>query len=703
MVHTEPKLLQLAAQAKSQPRAPDALQWHSTTITMQVQRYTMQQTSQVLLAIRGKRPRYVAARLTSSWSSSSVPQVMSNASKLRNHNTSCNTQQRWKSNLSSNNNDVSTAVKGTNNTKRRRKNSRKKQSFSPLMHISSSHPKNTNPPNSNNSTTTTNTKLLTRKQLLRLTPKQRANLQRYRIQQHKDSMSYLQKARVNIRSNLNYLGDTAGSNFKKNMVTIQRLFKGEEVWKDEDVALTSKHHNQQQHLKNNRQHQEEEGLDWERLPSEIKQNVQSNLVSVQNWLHKATDGMIPSPSPVNSDGKVSGSDALGSSVATRVQQFHQAKQSSSLVIDRKWIAWNVALAMLPGALIGLYLHSMQDEMKEYYIKLEEQERARILGPSANIERKDASQQEQLQQQNDSNEEKNGMGISSALISESGSMIDKVKMAVNDLFLGGVEERVGKDREKEIEDEAAEDCSTEQLQSSNSVSTKTQNTSAPTPLTPQSESEATLDPAMEILLHRIESLEKQLGIEKGSNLTGQQQQQQQQQQHEHLVNTKERTQQSPMQMRRDSSLAAAWRKQEEKMAEEGSKPSDESSDSFWNFIIGVKSLLDKDISSVRDRIRQQVGTLEDLITNKTELSGEEDTAEEIVDEVTGDASIIADLSIEAVNSSSNTAEEEDKEINADQVIDMQEKGFRAWLSRTFRRQQNNRNHHPATKVEKDDQD
>ncbi|KAL7455097.1 hypothetical protein ACHAWC_006671 [Mediolabrus comicus] len=409
--------------------------------------------------------------------------------------------------------------------------------------------------------------------------------------------------------------------------------------------------------------------------------------------------MIPSPSPVNSDGKSPGSTAVGSSVATRVQQFHHAKQSSSLVIDRKWIAWNLALAALPGTLIGLYLHSMQDEMKEYYTRLEEQERARILGPSANIERKDASQQEQQQQQNDSSEEKKGMGISSALISESGSMFDKVKMAVSDLFLGGVDERVGKDRENEKEDDAAEDGSTEQLQSSNSVSTKAQNTSVPTPLTPQSKSEGTIDPAMKILLHRIESLEKQLGIEKGSNLT----EQQQQQQHEHLVNTKERTRQSPMQMRRDSSLAAAWRKQEEKMMEEGSKPSDESSDSLWNFVIGVKSLLDKDISSVRDRIRQQIGTLEDLITSKAELISEEDTIEEIADEVTVDASKIADLSVEAVNSSSNTAEEEDEEIDADQVNDMQEKGFRAWLSRTFRRQQNNRNHHPATKVEKYDQD
>jgi cytoskeletal protein RodZ len=140
-----------------------------------------------------------------------------------------------------------------------------------------------------------------------------------------------------------------------------------------------------------------------------------------------------------------------------------------------------------------------------------------------------------------------------------------------------------------------------------------------------------------------------------------------------------------------------------MMEEGSKPSDESSDSLWNFVIGVKSLLDKDISSVRDRIRQQIGTLEDLITSKAELISEEDTIEVIADEVTVDASKIADLSVEAVNSSSNTAEEEDEEIDADQVNDMQEKGFRAWLSRTFRRQQNNRNHHPATKVEKYDQD
>ena len=95
--------------------------------------------------------------------------------------------------------------------------------------------------------------------------------------------------------------------------------------------------------------------------------------------------------------------------------------------------------------------------------------------------------------------------------------------------------------------------------------------------------------------------------------------------------------------------------------------------------------------------------ESCCVSKAELSSDEDAAEEIADEVTVDASKIADLPVEAVNSSSNTAEEEGNGNDVDQVNDMQEKGFRAWLSRTFRRQQNNRNHHPTTKVKEDDQD
>ncbi|KAL7501420.1 hypothetical protein ACHAWT_010699 [Skeletonema menzelii] len=628
------------------------------------------------------------------------------------------------SNNSNNTNSIATGTEETITRRRRRR--RKKQSFSPLLQITSNHPKSTNPHHYNTTTPSTNEiKLLTRKQLLRLTPKQRSNLYRHRLQQHKDSMSYLQQARTNVRSNLNYLGDTAGSNFKKNIKVIQRLFRGEEeeIWKDEIVEGTKQQ--QQQRSKQLKSQQEKDELDWERLPSEIKQNVQSNLVTVQNWLHKATDGMIPSPSLVHTDGTTtSSSSIIGGSVATRVQEFHQAKQSRGLVMDRKWFAWNIALALLPGALIGLYLNYMQDEMKEYYIKLEEQERARILGPSAVVVDGNEGKESQQEEQN-RNKEQKGMGISSAFVLEGGGVFEKVKMAVNDLFLGGVEERIGKVRD--VEDDTTESHQQEEKeQSTTSASVPVHEEDASGNQT-LSESETALDPAMKLLLQRIESLEKQLGIDNG--------QQQQQHQRENIDKyAKERpSRQSPLQSRRDASLASKWTKEEEVKSrveadavltktDDASDSNDESNMTLWKFAQGIKSLVDNDVNSVRDMLLQsggdaslaagdsqstdggsttisagdgpnQGGAEDGLVTKNEEEVNESDTlVESIAEEVVNidNAPEKASVPMEEVISSTTAVENiPDERIEDEQVAKdvLQAKGFRAWISRLLFRKQN----------------
>jgi len=632
---------------------------------------------------------------------------------------------RWSSGSSSNNNKTSnaiTTVAENNSTKRRRRHRRKKQSFSPLLRITSNHPKNTNPPHPSlfNSTTssTNDIKLLTRKQLLRLTPKQRSNLHRHRLQQHKDSMSYLQQARTNVRSNLNYLGDTAGSNFKKNIKTIQRLFRGEEEVFKEEIAVEGSSLKQQQQSKqlNPQQQQQQDqqvvGLDWERLPSEIQHNVQSNLVTVQNWLHKATDGMIPSPSLVNADTTTSSSSSssssssiIGGSVATRVQQFHQAKQSRGLVMDRQWLAWNIALALLPGALIGIYLNSMQDEMKEYYAKLEEQERARILGPSAVIDgtMKGDNNSQQQQEEQSSSKKKEGMGISSALILEGGGVFDKVKMAVNDLFLGGVEERVGKARDVEDKDDDNNDDTAEQQQHLEEHSTTStliptqhgESAIASTTNQSPSEAEATLDPAMKVLLQRIESLEKQLGIDdKGSNHHLSSSNEQEKEQREQIGKHIKTSRQSPMQIRRDASLASKWSKEEQvkKLRTEAevvptnnhdeSDSNVESSITLWKFVQGMKSLVNNDVNSVREMIREKIRTIEDLlVTNSKEDEVNEIIAEEVtVDNISSEKVDV--LEIEEVTSAASAVENTPNEMEDDQAEDTEVKGFRAWISGLF---------------------
>ena len=644
---------------------------------------TVMQANQQSAVMMMQLSRHIGAERTHYYTSCAKLSL----SRIR--NTNCNNHsQRWNSGSSSNNKSNAGGAIATTVTKIRR-NKRKKQPFSPLMHMASNHPKNTKPHPKFANISTSDIKLLTRKQLRRLTPKQRSNLQRHRLQQHKDSISYLQQARINVRSNLNYLSDSAGNNFQKNIKTIQRLFRGEEeVWKEE-VAEGSKQQQQQQRLSSHqkqsklRQEEEDAGLDWERLPSELKQNVKSNLTTVQNWLHKATDGMIPSPSLINNTSS-SSSDVEGS-VATRVQQFHQAKQNNGLVMDKKWLTWNIALALLPGAMIGLYLNSLQDEMKEYYEKLEEQERARILGtPSSESSRRSRRGSQQEQQSND---EKNGMGISSAFVVESGGVIDKVKMAVNDLFLGGVEERIGKTRDDENdEDDTKQPSDLGPRAASNderiNESRKFQS--------PSDSEDDDVDPAMKMLLQRIESLEKQLGVEnKGSNKLSNEKGEQLQNYTNNDIKEKNKGQ-SPMQNRRDSSLATKWSKErlikktrtEVESSATNSADSEESTRSengiitIWKFVQSLQPLLELDVKYVLEMIKKKIG-----IPKEDSLSESADVDETAVVGST-EKSVTDDDSEESGLPS--IAEVESPTITTggttDEVSRTHAKGLRYWISR-----------------------
>ena len=395
----------------------------------------------------------------------------------------------------------------------KRKSQRKKSHFSPMKHITINHPKNTSPPAQIP---------LTRKQLLQLSPKQRANLKQYLIEEEKASRTLLDEARTNVRSNLKYLKGTAESNLKKNIQTIKRLLRGEDIWKDEPAIESSKTNSKQ------------ESLQWENLPNAIKTNFKKNASIAQNYLHKLTDGLIPSPSLT--------SETSTGSVATRAQKFHEMKTHQPLVMDNNWIAWNILLALTPGFLIHLYCLSLQDEMKEFYGDMEKKERERLIGGG---------------------ESSGGMGISSALITEGGGTWEKIKMAVNDLFFDGIDEKI--QTVNAANDESKLDAAKEQ--------------SVETTITVEAENDK--DATIETLLQRIKALEQRVGI-------------QQQQQPEQTK------QQSPMQKRRDERMIVAWKKQEEE--KEHTQPNDnEQSFTLQSISDAITSLTEFNSESLKDSI------------------------------------------------------------------------------------------------------
>jgi len=460
---------------------------------------------------------------------------------------------------------------------KKRSRRKKKSSNNYNAPIAQTHPKNTTTP-------IPPSRILTRKQILRLTPKQRSNLQTHRLAQYKSSKSYLDQARTNVRSNLQYLGTAADGNLKKNIQTIKRLFKGEEVWNDVDaVELSSKI--QQREVQGLAK-----GIDWERAPSEIKANLQSNLSQTQNWLHKLTDGMIPSSKYVGANNAAGASEGVGGSVATRMQQFHQLKQNEStrLVMDRTWFAKNIALAILPGLLFHLYFASLQDEMKEYYAKLERQEREKIMGPMMTTDADGST----TASTSNTNVSGGGMGISTALITEGGSAWDKLKMTVNDVFLGGAQEKIDKQKElaqlistsQEEEGEEQEGGST---LNQSTTAAPAANSSSSNHNVKISDSDSRDDAAVvvkanglennndagdatiQMLLERVLALEKQLrsdSDDQAANLSeeelrNRQEEEKQQRQKEHLLKYRlERVGQSPMQNRRDDVLAWKWREE-----------------------------------------------------------------------------------------------------------------------------------------------
>ena len=480
----------------------------------------------------------------------------------------------------------STSKQQHNDLLRKRRRRQKPFSYvSPLSQISSNHPKH------NSTTLSDNNKILTRKQLLRLTPKQRATLKAQRIQQYKDSQTYLDQARTNVRSNIKFLSETADTNFKKNIQTIKRLFKGEEVWKDVEQQSTTT-------TASAKQREEEsltKGIDWERAPSEIKSNLQLNLSRAQNWLHDATNGAIPSSSYVNNPSSNNITGEQGGSVATRIHKFHQMKQwDTKWVMDNKWIGKNILIALLPGTLFHLYFLSLQDEMKEYYERVEKAEREKIMGYTNDAEggSVDVANRLDITTTNNNDEEEVGrgrMGISSAFITEGGSAWDKLKMVVTDLFLGGAEDKINKQLEtqqrKQQEDEAYEKDDTSK-QPRSATDTPKQSvvpaTNSPTGNYSSSETSTTPltnnnnnnnnDPTIEMLLERVQALERQLGTTTSNDPTTSnhlseeelQQQNEKQRYTEHQLKRRiERLRQSPIRNRREDTLEAQWREEARK--------------------------------------------------------------------------------------------------------------------------------------------
>ncbi|KAL7543640.1 hypothetical protein ACHAXR_012963 [Thalassiosira sp. AJA248-18] len=434
-------------------------------------------------------------------------------------------------------------------TKRRRRSS---SNYSPIAQITNNHPKNSTTPPSKQ-------RILTRKQILRLAPKQRTNLHNQRLAEYKDSRSHLDQVRTNVRSNLKYLTDTADSNFKKNVQTMKRLFNGEEVWND-----VEKHPSKQQ------QDSLAKGIDWERAPSEIKAEVKSNLSKAQNWLHKVTDGMIPSSSYVgiNAAGEGGGQ---GGSVATRVQQFHEMKQSTTLVMDNKWIAKNIAIALMPGFLLHLYFLSVEDDMRTYHENLERIEREKILGPVATDKAGGGDVGANENASSNSESGRGGMSISSAFITEGGSMWDKMKMTVNDVFLGGAEERIRahKENQKQEGKERTSNQVTGSADTSSNHGTKISDSDrddddVKTKASDIDDVETKAlvikeDATVQKLLERIQALEKQIGTsDSDSSEEELRLKQEKQRQKEHDLNYKmQRLQQSPIRNRRDDMLARKW--------------------------------------------------------------------------------------------------------------------------------------------------
>ena len=567
----------------------------------------------------------------------------------------------------------------SNQRKKRRRNRKSSSSqynnhHSPLTQITGNHPKTKSfYSQSSSSTTNTKNKKLTRKQILRLTPKQRQNLHLQRIAEYKHSRGYLQTARSNVRSNISYiqtniqqLRTTADTNLKRNVDTIQRIFKGEDVWKEKEGYDRSK------------------DIDWDKAPEEIKANIQSNLALTQNWLHKVTEGMIPSSSAATIEGcAVVPSTSPAGSIATRIQQFHELKQNADMPMDKLWITKNVAFALMPGTLLGAYLFYTEGEMKEYYKKLEEMERDKVMG----VGRKGSGGGNGNGNGGKSGGKDGGgggMSISSAFVTEGGTAWDRLKLTVNDLVFGGAQARIDEHRQmqKKAEEEGTGGDDTLSRQTAAESSSKTHhsgnNNNESTTRTLEKNTNED-NPTIQMLLDRIQALEKQqLGTtnNRGSSDDDDLTLSEEEQHQLNYANT--RAKQSPIQNRRDDHLQKTWAKQEGEKEEkavlavaaesETAKDNDANYSSPYtvgNAIDFATYMLEPYVESVQESAMEMVEEIKDaIISGFSEKKGESSASNE------QDANIMASRAVDATKSQDSSISSSDgsTEISSSQKED-----------------------------------
>jgi hypothetical protein len=217
-------------------------------------------------------------------------------------------------------------------------------------------------------------------------------------------------------------------------------------------------------------------------------------------------------------------------------------------------------------------------MAEYYGKIEQMERERILGIETGKENVNSDASDVLPLKNECirNREMSMMGISSALIPEGGTAWDKLKLAVNDLFLGGAEKRVGKDQslvveveEEESNDEKMTDGSLQGALLTIPTVHSAATSSSPANQLPQEVQNHALgnddnddDVTVQMLLQRIRALEAHIAnsnIEEEELERRRRQHQQQLKEEEHRIKRQvERVKQSPIKNRRDNVLEAKWK-------------------------------------------------------------------------------------------------------------------------------------------------
>ncbi len=422
-----------------------------------------------------------------------------------------------------------------------------------------------------------------------------------------------------MRFNLQYLKSNANTNLRKNIQTMKRLFNGEEVWKDHESvgttitagsssssssSLPATRHNPE--AADNKLHIH--NIDWERLPSEILSNVKRNTTILSEWIHDVSGGKVPAfsrtpPSDTSNTSSTSDGDdgGDGGSIATRIRNFHILKRDdSTLVMDRYWIAKNIFFALLPGLLLHVYFLSLQEEMAEYYGKIEQMERERILGIEGKGSNGGGTAISDIPPplKNECvRDRETMMGISSALIPEGGKVWDKLKLAVNDLFLGGVQKRLDKDQAVVVENEESEKevegsfrCTTGHASTGrSSVSTSPVNQlpqeAIPNGTALVNDNNDGDDVTVNTLLERIRALEARIA---NSAVDDDEERQRAQKEEEHRIKRQvERVKQSPIKNRRDNVLEAKWKSEEKNndSSSDGQKEDVRSGNSF-DVLVGV---------------------------------------------------------------------------------------------------------------------